>query len=574
VTPANAPVVAEICARLDGLPLAIELAAVRLGALSLEALLARLDRRLVLLTRGARDLPARQRTLRDAIAWSYDLLDEAERALFRRLAAFDGGIALEAAEAVAGSGEGDVLDGITSLVDKSLLRLDGGDGPGPRYAMLETIRAFGLDQLAASGDEHAACLAHAVYFLTLAERAEADPVSGLARLAAEVNNLRAALRWFDAQGDDERLIRLAAALWPLWYVHGPHEEGRTWLDRALAGGAAAPNPTRGMALFGSGMLALAAGDDERAAEHFGASAELARASGHQPGLAGTLLGQGLVAMQRGASAPAAARFAEALALAEGLQDPRSRANAAVALANLGAIAYAAGDRPLAGERFRSAIERQRGAGLGWAPGLAHTGLGFVVRAEGDAQAAAALFAEGLDQAVRHRERRAVGLALEGLAGLAHEAGEPDRAVRLFGAAAGLREGAALPAEPAFRTAPLRDLGAARAALGPGAFDEAWRAGRAMAIDDAVAAALAQSAAPPSEPATPAASAQDGPPFGLTPREREVLRLLAEGKERPRDRRGALRQPPHGDDPRRQHPRKLGVESRTAAAALALRHGLA
>ena len=248
LTPENAVAVAEICRRLDGLPLAIELAAARVKVLPPAALLARLDHRLPLLTGGGRDLPERQQTMRDAIAWSHDLLTPEEQVLFRRLAVFAGGFTLEAAEAVAsGPGEPgiDPFEGVASLLDKSLLRQEAGPGGEPRFTMLETVREFALEQLAASGEEDAIRQRHAAWCLALAEAAGRDLETGraqaawLARLDAELDNLRAALAWFDAADEPINVLRLLSAI--CWVL------GRPALPRRgprLAGAGSARRPRR------------------------------------------------------------------------------------------------------------------------------------------------------------------------------------------------------------------------------------------------------------------------------------------------------------------------------------------
>ncbi|MDQ3525467.1 MAG: hypothetical protein M3451_10505 [Chloroflexota bacterium] len=258
--------------RLDGLPLAIELAAARIRTLRPDALLARLERRLPLLTGGARDAPARQRTMRDAIAWSQDLLTPDEQVLFRRLAIFVGGCTMEAAEAVVTAVDGGadtVLDGITSLLDKSLVRLESDPDGEPRYRMLETVREFGLEQLAASGEEAHVRGAHATYFLALAEKLRpmidsADGIPTLRRLEAEHDNLRAAVTWALSRHEPELALRLTGALWKFWLVRGHLREGRRWLDSALALPATASAAARMEALYGASGIARVLGDLEGA----------------------------------------------------------------------------------------------------------------------------------------------------------------------------------------------------------------------------------------------------------------------------------------------------------------------
>ena len=267
---ANAPAVVEIVRRLDGLPLALELVAARVRVLSPDALSARLERRLPLLTGGAQDLPERQRTLRETIAWSYDLLRPHEQVLFRRLGVFAGGCTLEAAEMVANLDEPvDVLEGMTALLDASLLQSWEQDAE-PRFQMLETVREFALERLNESGEEPATRDRHARFFLDLAERTDAVIVKSPAPALLDVidrehDNLRAALEWSRDTGDHDTFLRLAGALAFFWYYRGYLNEGQRWLDQALETppDAASPRP-RAWALTSSGMLANVCGETERA----------------------------------------------------------------------------------------------------------------------------------------------------------------------------------------------------------------------------------------------------------------------------------------------------------------------
>jgi non-specific serine/threonine protein kinase len=267
LTDDNAAAVAAICVGLDGLPLAIELAAARSAVLPPQALLARLERRLALLTGGPRDQPARLRTLRDAIAWSYDLLAADERVLFRRLAVFSGGCTIEAAGAVGRAGSDrlrniriDVLAVLSSLIDSSLLHRTAGAGDEPRYMMLETIREFGLEQLAATGEEAMARDAHAAWCLELAERSApawftpAQTQWG-ERFEVEHANVRAALVWLEGSGDTAAALRLTAALWPFWFLRGHYTEGRGWLERALVWSAVTRTKERVQVLNGIASIA-------------------------------------------------------------------------------------------------------------------------------------------------------------------------------------------------------------------------------------------------------------------------------------------------------------------------------
>ena len=274
VTNESAPAVAEICVRLDGLPLAIELAAARIKMLPPKAMLQRLGSRLKLLTGGARDLPERQRTLRATIEWSYALLDEGEQLLFGRLAVFSGGRTLEAIEAICDA-EGDLpvdtFEGVSSLLDKSLFRQEEGPDGEPRFVMLETVHEFAREKLEESGEAEEIKRAHAQYFLTLAEEAypelkRPNQLEWLERLEAEHDNMRAALSWALERKEAEVALRLGGALWWFWSVRGYHSEGRRWLEEALAIEGRGSPEVRAMALAGAGSLASEQGDLDRAQE--------------------------------------------------------------------------------------------------------------------------------------------------------------------------------------------------------------------------------------------------------------------------------------------------------------------
>jgi predicted ATPase/class 3 adenylate cyclase len=272
VTNESAPAVAEICVRLDGLPLAIELAAARITMLPPKAMLQRLTSRLKLLTGGARDLPERQRTLRATIEWSYALLDEGEQLLFGRLAVFSGGRTLEAIEAICDA-EGDLpmdaFDGVSSLLDKSLIRQEEGPNGEPRFVMLETVHEFAREKLGESAEAEQIKRVHAEYFLTLAEEANPelkgpDQLQWLERLEVEHDNMRTALSWALERREAEVVLRLGGALWWFWSVRGYHSEGRRWLEEVLAMDGRGSPESRAMALAGAGTLASEQGDLDRA----------------------------------------------------------------------------------------------------------------------------------------------------------------------------------------------------------------------------------------------------------------------------------------------------------------------
>ncbi len=374
LTGGNAPAVAEICRRVDGLPLAIELAAARVRLLAPQALLDRLERRLPLLTGGARDLPARQQTLRNAIAWSYDLLAPAEQALFRRLGVFVGGFTLEAAEAVCQvEARLDTLDSLGSLMEHSLLRsaeaLDG----EPRFGMLETIREYALEQLETSGEASEVRRRHAEFYLALAEHAEPRIRSGreqrewLARLEVEHDNLREALdRSLAAASGVETALRLAGTLRWFWWTRGHLTEGRNWLERALAAGSGASASLRANALHGSGGLAWSQGAFDRSETLLAESLALRRGLGDRAGIASSLAGLAHIARDRRDYDRAVVLFEECLALYRELGD---RAGIADAVGDLGHIASLKGEYARAASLYAESLAtfRELGdeAGIAW-----------------------------------------------------------------------------------------------------------------------------------------------------------------------------------------------------------------
>ncbi len=303
LTAENASTVMAICARLDGLPLAIELAAARVAHLPLATLLARLEPGLPLLTGGPRDQPERLQTMRDAIAWSYDLLLPEEQRLFRLLAVFHGGVSLEAVESIGGGKGGGVFDLGASLVDKSLLRREAREDE-PRYRILETVREFGLEQLAANGEMASARHAHATYFLALAERAVPEwwgsaPGAWLDRLAEDYDNVRAALNWAIDRHDAELGCRLTTALHWYWRIRGPVSEGLRWMTSALAESDNVALSLRAALLTRAGDLAMVQDDLARAAEWQDASISLAGQADDSLELTWALGYRGLTALHQG-----------------------------------------------------------------------------------------------------------------------------------------------------------------------------------------------------------------------------------------------------------------------------------
>jgi predicted ATPase/class 3 adenylate cyclase/Tfp pilus assembly protein PilF len=431
LTDENAPAVAEICHRLDGLPLAIELAAARIRLLSPQAMLARLDNRLGLLTGGARDLPARQRTLRDTVAWSHDLLDEGERRLFRRLSVFAGGWTLESAESVCLVSRGpdlDVLDGMASLVDMSLVRQSARNAREPRFTMLETIREFARELLEASGEAEAMRRRHVHFCLTLAETAErelegARQLVWLDRLEAEHDNLREALAWSLDQGEPEIALRLVAALGAFWGMRGYLTEGREWLSETLAGaerGVPRASAAWAKALATAGWLAIAQGDYEAARSHYEQSMARAQDLGDRHRIASALNGLGNIALRQGNHASARSLYEQSLAIRRELGQPRGIAGA---LVNLAGLARVQGDYAAARSLYEQSLAMQRELGDKWGASLVLYNLAGLAREQGDYEAARSLYEQSLATSWSLGDRRGVAAALNNLGMLAQYAGD-------------------------------------------------------------------------------------------------------------------------------------------------------
>lgn len=438
LTAATASAVAQICRRLDGLPLAIELAAAWARILPPPALLARLDERLPLLVGGPHDMPARQRTMRDAIAWSYDLLDASEQRLFRWLSVFTGGCTIEAAEAVCAEAGGALLTDLAALVDKSLLRVEEAAHPDtvePRLVMLETLREFGLERLEESCETGLLRRRHAAHYLALAEAAEPE-LGGpngpfwRARLEREDDNLRAALGWMLGCGECELALRLAGALWRFWSERGHLSEGRRWLREALAAtteAAAAASAARGKALAGAAMLAIEQAAFDEAEELCARAVALARDHAAWRDLVVALNIQGLLAREHGRYADALRYHEEARTLAEELAD---QAGVAAALTGLGYAALLTGDAARANALSEQslAVFRQLGDTRGLAEAL--VGLAWRATHAGAHARAEVLGTEALDlfRVLGDTGRMADALWVLGVA--AQFQGEYERAVAL------------------------------------------------------------------------------------------------------------------------------------------------
>ncbi len=433
LTDENAGAIAEICVRLDGLPLALELAAARARLLTPAAMLERLDRRLDLLSKGARDLPDRQRTMRDTIAWSYDLLSPEEQQVFAGLGVFAGGVSLEDAESVL-LGECNIeadIDVFESLADKSLLRIVGDDAP--RLMMFETIRDFAQEMLAGTPLDRDLRERHACHFLELAE--EAEPHLGgraqsawLRRLDLEQANLRAAIAWLRTGAHPQDALRLGAALWRFWWLRGDTRQDRVLLESLLAEVPGADSHLRAQALNGAGVLADSAGDWEGAARLHAESLRLFRERGDLHGVAWTLNNLGVVELNQGRLEAAQALLEENLAVAE---QAGAEASIATALNDLGTIAHYQGDHERAIELHTRGLERFRALGDESHVARALNNLGTIIGESGDLDTACALLAESLALHRAVGDRQGIASTLNNLAQFTGQRGDAPAASAMF-----------------------------------------------------------------------------------------------------------------------------------------------
>ena len=596
LTSENGPIVAEICRRLDGLPLAIELAAARSKVLSPAALLARLTNRLQLLTGGPQDQPARLQTMRAAIDWSHGLLNPAEQWLFRRLAVFAGGFTIEAAEAVAGlegSDDGSVppslplsvLDGVSSLMDKNLLQQEGGrtqrgwsdesdrETSSPRFGMLETVREFAAEQLEASEETAEVRRRHAAWCLALAEGGEPPtlgPLDGgsLDLLEAELPNLRAALAWLEESGERESAVRLAAALGAFWYLRGRLGEGRDRLERALASEWNLSDDVRAKALFFAGWLGIFRTDNSPAVARLRESQTLYRALADRQGVVATTIVLGGAAEYRRDEDEARAWYEEALVQAREVGELRL---ISWCLVNLADSAYRRGDLNASGDMADEALALAEAVGDRVLRGTALVMAAQAALAKRDHSRAAGLCEECLALTRSLDYRSGIAFSLVGLASVAAADGQPERAVRLLGAAEAVLEAMGVPVSFNHEQQ-RRTLAAARAALSKPAFAAARAAGRALTPAQVLAEAL-NIESPAAGSAAVARASEPGSAAGLSPRELEVLGLIVAGKT-DREIAEALFISPRTAQGHVAHIfAKLNVSSRTAAATTALQAGL-
>jgi predicted ATPase len=562
VTNDSAPAVAEICARLDGLPLAIELAAARVRVLPPQKMLQRLSNRLKLLKGGPRDLPTRQQTLRGTIDWSYDLLEEDEKTLFGRLSAFAGGRTLEAIEEICDP-EGDlvdVLEGVESLLEKSLLRQEEGVGGEPRFLMLETVHEYAREKLQESDEAEPIKHAHAEYFLVLAEEAEprlweSGDKAWFDRLEAEHDNMRAALSWTIEHEEAELALRLGGALRWFWSARGYYGEGRRWLEQALSEEGRTSAGARAKALAGVGLLAseqsdidraeaaaqeglklseeagirgviaadfkdilgeaaLLRGDHERASELFEEGLVLYREARNTKGVAWSVCSLAAVSSDRGDYEREKQLYEEGIALSREIGGARMLADM---LISLGYTYLLEGDHERATALNEEAAELCRKRGYRGGLQYALDNLGWVALLREDHERAKALHEESLVLCKEIGDKEIGSESLEGLACSAASGGEAQRAARLFGAAQALREAAGYHQRPRERSLREPYLTIARSGSDEGAWETAFAEGQGMSFEEAVEYALSTEELSPAAPPAPERPSTGGQQADLTRR---------------------------------------------------------
>jgi predicted ATPase/DNA-binding CsgD family transcriptional regulator len=536
----NGRAVAQVCRRLEGVPLAIELAAGRMGVLSAEQLASRLEDSLKLLT-GGRTADPRHRTLRATLEWSHELLSEPERTLFRRLSVFAGGWTLEAAEEVC-TGEGieqdDVLDILSKLVDKSLVVAEASPSVEGelRYRMLEPIRQYGQERLGESREADATRDRHAASFLALAENAGPELrgprlIPWLKRLDTERDNVRGAMRWLLGEGESQTVARIGWALWLFWWMHGHFSEGRRWMEEALAKGCAMSASFRAKALFVAGTMADGQADRRSAEPVLEESLVHFRQLGDKLGSALALSGTGLVAVGQGRHERGVALFHEAVDL---FLEIGERWGASVTFSFLAVGWFGRGDAIRAKRLAERGLELARDIGSPEAICVACHAGSMAAQAEGDHERARVLLQEGLVLAAEASNETNVAYCLEGLAAAAASEGRLERAGGLWGAAEALLEKIEVAA---YIYAPHRSVyqgqvRAARARLDEAAWQTAWTEGRAMTPEQAIEYALSEvvEREPPTLVAVPEQQPPpaDEPTERLTAREQEVALLVGRG----------------------------------------------
>jgi predicted ATPase/DNA-binding XRE family transcriptional regulator len=499
LTEANAAAVAAICWRLDGLPLALELAAARVRFLGPTALLSRLDRALE--AGGARDLPERQRTMRATLDWSHDLLHNPEKELFRRLSVFAGGWTLEAAEDVCAAGEvelDDVLALLINLGEQSLVTTEEIADGSVRYGMLEPVRQYALERLEESGEAEEVRRQHACYYLALAERSGPElggpgQAAGLRRLETEIDNMRAALRWSVDHGESEAIARMAWSMWTYWWSSGHISEGRRWMEEALASEPDMPALTRARLLFVAATLGQAIGDFEGTWPKIEESRVLFEQLGDRQGVAYCLGTGGLIVLGLGRPEEGLALMLESADIDLELGN---KWGAASMLGFSATVPFSRGDLAHARRLAERGLSLAREVG---ARDVLYVNLhphAAIALAEGDNERAARLFEEGLTLSAEVGEANNVALCMEGLGAIAASEGRLERAARLWGAAEAILEPIEVIAYPyaTDRSLHERRVAATRERLDEETWTRAWTEGRAMTTEQAIEYALEKEAA--------------------------------------------------------------------------------
>ncbi len=573
----NSLAIVSICRQLDGLPLAIELAAARMKILSPEALLSRLANRLNILTGGARDQPARLQAMRSAIAWSYELLDPEEQVLFQQLSIFVGGFTLDAAEDVYDANTGtevDVLTGVASLVDSSLLsRVETVSGE-LRFLMLATIREFGLEQLAASGNEQATWQRYANWCVSLALEGNQrsfgpNDTATLNRLESEHDNIRSVLAWALDQGQIETGMRLACWAWPLWFLRSYFAEGRSWMEQFIDRAELPHTANYATALALLGVLCEALGDFQLSLEQLERATAIARGLDDRRCLALCVTGLADVLEAVGDAERSESVSWEAADL---LRETNEIGWLVSIRGHLAILAHRRGDHEAAERLAAEGLALARSIDFTWGIAMCLSRQGRFASDAGDFQKAADLFQQSLALWHRNGDRWRVTRALGDIADMAAMLQHPERAARLLGASEMLNEPLAGSMEFADSSGWRRAYSNAQAELEPDTFQQLWNEGRMLSWDEALEEAL--------QPLTPAttdneeSSAQDSVDESpLSPRETEVLQLLVDGRTDREIAEALFISPRTAQGHVANIFNKLGVNSRTAAVAAALQNDL-
>jgi predicted ATPase/DNA-binding XRE family transcriptional regulator len=496
----NAAAVASICWRLGGLPLALELAAAKVRFLDPTALLSRLNQ--VLSMGWRRDLPGRQRTIRATLDWSYGLLGESEKVLFRCLSVFAGGFGLEAAEAVGtarGTAVEDVLEPLGRLVEQSLVTTEVSGEDETRYGMLEPVRQYAFERLEQSGEARTVSRGHAEFYLAFAEQAYPElrgpqQAEWLGRLERENGNLQAAMGWALANGEVESAARLGWALWVFWLLRGYQQEGSRWMEALLEQDP--PAAFRTVASTVAGIMTYWRGDYEASHGYLQESLELARRVGDANCIAHALYGLGLLALKDQDLQTASSMMEEALNLYLKIDNPQ---DASTVRSSLGTLLLIQGGYDRAAGMIEEGLELARELGDGLSINHALYNLGQVAQARGDHELAARMFEEGVELSEEMGDRSYLGYFLEGLAVVAGVRGEAERSARLFGSVERLLRTVGAPVYDSYnpnRSLYERTKAAVRSRLGESAFEKARAEGQVMTFEQAVAYALNAEEAPP------------------------------------------------------------------------------